>query len=210
MEKKILLCIGRQVGSGAIQIAKLLSEELNIPLYDKEIISYAAEKSGYKSELFDKMDEKKNSSLFASFLGRSSNSQSFGFNSKVKNYMDNEDLFAIQSDAVRSIAEDGSAIFVGRCADYILREDPATISIFITADIEDRVKRVAERLGITESSAQSHISQSEKKRTAYYNYYTFKQWGDSSSYDLCVNSSRLGLEGTAKFIIDYIKSYYKI
>ena len=210
MEQKILLCIGRQVGSGAKQIAKIISEELNIPLYDKEIISYAAKKSGYRTELFDNMDEKKNRSLFASFLGRSSNSQSVGFNSKVKSYMDNEDLFAIQSDAIRAIAEEGSAIFVGRCADYILREDPATISIFITADLEDRVARVAKRLSISHSSASTHVSQSEKKRIAYYNYYTFKQWGDSSSYDLCINSSRLGVEGAAKLIIDYIKCYFKI
>lgn len=195
-DKKLIINVGRQFGSGGKLVALALGKKLGIPVYDQELISKAAEQSGFSKELFAKSDEKRNLFALSSFIvdvGR------FG---SADNYVSDNQLFVIQSNVIRSIADKGSAIFIGRCADYILRDRPC-LDVFISASDEVRIKRVAERMGITPEQAESLMQKKDRTRETYYNYFTFGNWGVASNYDLCVDSSVLGIDGTAYMIIDF-------
>lgn len=203
MEKKIIITIGRQFGSGGKAVAEALGQKLGIPVYDSELITRAAQESGFSKEFFTKSDEKKRlfnlSSIFAgSFIG------------DTENYMSDKGLFKIQSDTILSIAEQGSAIIVGRCSDYILRDMGCTLDVFLTSPAEVRARRVAERTGVTQEKAMEVIAKMDRSREEYYNYYTFGNWGVASTYDLCLDSSLLGIEGTADHIIEFAKKAGKI
>lgn len=202
MEKKIIINIGRQFGGGGLGVAHELGKKLGIPVYDKELIKKAAQDSGFSKEVFEESDEKKRlfslSSIFAN-----------GF-SDTENYMSDRGLFKMQSQTIRAIAEQGSAIIVGRCSDYILRDMDFTLDVFLTSPLEMRAARLAERLGITVEEAERLAEEKDRKRAEYYNYYTFTDWGVASTYDLCIDSSILGIEGTADFIIDFAKKSGKI
>ncbi|MDR0507631.1 MAG: cytidylate kinase-like family protein [Dysgonamonadaceae bacterium] len=201
MKKNIIITIGRQLGSGGKQIGEYLSTALEIPCYDKELILLASRESGLCKEVFEKADEKSRFSLFSGILGH--NTEFIG-NNYSNNYLCNETLFKIQSDIIRKLAEKESCIFVGRCADYILKDNPCLVRIFIYADRQDRISRIMKNLAVTEKEAKNIIEQTDKKRSGYYNCYSDKVWGMSTSYDLCINSSLLGIEDTAKFILDFI------
>ncbi|MDR2058419.1 MAG: cytidylate kinase-like family protein [Dysgonamonadaceae bacterium] len=202
MKKNYVITIGRQLGSGGKQIGELLSQKLGIPCYDKELILLASRESGLGKEFFEKFDEKSSYSFFTNLLAHHS-----GFiNDNAGNYLCNETLFQIQSDVIKKLAEKDSCIFVGRCADYILRNHPSLFSIFIHANLDDRIHRIMIEKKIVEKEAKNLIEQTDKKRAEYYNYYSNKTWGMSISYDLCINSSVLGIEGTSKFIFQYISS----
>lgn len=195
-DKKLIINVGRQFGSGGKLVALALGRKLGIPVYDQELISKAAEQSGFSKELFAKSDEKRNLLALSSFIvdvGR------FG---SADNYVSDNQLFVIQSNVIRSIADKGSAIFIGRCADYILRDRPC-LDVFISASDEVRIKRIAERMGITPEQAESLMQKKDRTRETYYNYFTFGNWGVASNYDLCVDSSVLGIDGTADMIIDF-------
>lgn len=195
-DKKLIINVGRQFGSGGKLVALALGKKLGIPVYDQELISKAAEQSGFSKELFAKSDEKRNLLALSSFIvdvGR------FG---SADNYVSDNQLFVIQSNVIRSIADKGSAIFIGRCADYILRDRPC-LDVFISASDEVRIKRVAERMGVTPEQAESLMQKKDRTRETYYNYFTFGNWGVASNYDLCVDSSVLGIDGTADMIIDF-------
>lgn len=195
-DKKLIINVGRQFGSGGKLVALALGKKLGIPVYDQELISKAAEQSGFSRELFAKSDEKRNLLALSSFIvdvGR------FG---SADNYVSDNQLFVIQSNVIRSIADKGSAIFIGRCADYILRDRPC-LDVFISASDEVRIKRIAERMGITPEQAESLMQKKDRTRETYYNYFTFGNWGVASNYDLCVDSSVLGVDGTADMIIDF-------
>ncbi len=195
-DKKLIINVGRQFGSGGKLVALALGKKLGIPVYDQELISKAAEQSGFSKELFAKSDEKRNLLALSSFIvdvGR------FG---SADNYVSDNQLFVIQSNVIRSIADKGSAIFIGRCADYILRDRPC-LDVFISASDEVRIKRVAERMCITPEQAESLMQKKDRTRETYYNYFTFGNWGVASNYDLCVDSSVLGIDGTADMIIDF-------
>lgn len=197
-DKKLIINVGRQFGSGGKLVALALGKKLGIPVYDQELISKAAEQSGFSKELFAKSDEKRNLLALSSFIvdvGR------FG---SADNYVSDNQLFVIQSNVIRSIADKGSAIFIGRCADYILRDRPC-LDVFISASDEVRIKRVAERMGITPEQAESLMQKKDRTRETYYNYFTFGNWGVASNYDLCVDSSVLGIDGTADMIIDFCR-----
>lgn len=177
-------------------MALALGRKLGIPVYDQELIAKAAEQSGFSKELFANSDEKRNLLALSSFIvdvGR------FG---SADNYMSDNQLFVIQSNVIRSLADKGPAIFIGRCSDYILR-DRKCLDVFVTATDEVRIKRVAERMNITPEQADSLMRKKDRTRETYYNYYTFGNWGVASNYDLCVDSSVLGIEGTADMIIDF-------
>lgn len=195
-DKKLIINVGRQFGSGGKLVALALGKKLGIPVYDQELISKAAEQSGFSKELFAKSDEKRNLLALSSFIvdvGR------FG---SADNYVSDNQLFVIQSNVIRSIADKGSAIFIGRCADYILRDRPC-LDVFISASDEVRIKRIAERMGITPEQAESLMQKKDRTRETYYNYFTFGNWGVASNYDLCVDSSVLGIDGTADMIINF-------
>ena len=187
MEKKILITIGRQFGSGGKAVAEELGRRLGIPVYDDELITEAARKSGIAEEFFHKRDEKRR----ALFIG-------------MKSGMDDEILFGIQSDAIRELASKGSAIFVGRASDYVLR-DMDCVDVFISAPLEARVKRIMERQGLSASEAEDLIERKDRGRAEYYDFFTFSKWGTAANYDLCIDSSILGIEGTAELIIDFAK-----
>ena len=179
-------------------MALALGRKLGIPVYDQELIAKAAEQSGFSKELFANSDEKRNLLALSSFIvdvGR------FG---SADNYMSDNQLFVIQSNVIRSLADKGPAIFIGRCSDYILR-DRKCLDVFVTATDEVRIKRIAERMNITPEQADSHMRKKDRTRETYYNYYTFGNWGVASNYDLCVDSSVLGIEGTADMIIDFCR-----
>lgn len=192
-----IINIGRQFGSGGKLVALKISEILGIPVYDNELISRAADESGFSKELFERSDEKRSIFNISSFFdtGR------FG---GARNYVGDNELFKIQSEVIRNLAAKGSAIFVGRCSNYILR-DLKCLDVFVTAPSEDRVKRVSERLNISLEEARSRISRQDRTRETYYNFFTFGNWGAASDYDLCIDSSILGIDGTAGFIIDFGK-----
>lgn len=197
----IIINIGRQVGSGGHIIAKQLAADFGCTLYDKELLNLAAKESGFSERFFEENDEQRG---FIQTL--------FGMHAPLisdNNFYDNkfsqDGLFQFQSQAITKAADEGSCVFVGRAADYVLRAYPNVVNIFITANMKDRIKLVCQRLGCDEKDAKKLIIDKESERASYYNYYTGKKWGHSSSYDLCINSSYMGLEKTAKFIGDYIR-----
>ena len=197
-DNELIINVGRQFGSGGRLVALALGRKLGIPVYDQELIAKAAEQSGFSKELFANSDEKRNLLALSSFIvdvGR------FG---SADNYMSANQLFVIQSNVIRSLADKGPAIFIGRCSDYILR-DRKCLDVFVTATDEVRIKRIAERMNITPEQADSLMRKKDRTRETYYNYYTFGNWGVASNYDLCVDSSVLGIEGTADMIIDFCR-----
>ena len=196
MEKRILINIGRQFGAGGRGVAALLGERLDIPVYDNELIRKAAEESGFSPAFFKKSDERKRLFRFGSLFGLNRAS------SYAPSAIDGTELFKYQSQAIRDIAQQGSAIFLGRASDYVLR-DMECLDVFICAPMEDRVKRVCERTGMEAAEAEKYIQRKEKNRRDYYNFFTLGNWGVASNYDLCLDSSLVGLEGCADLIIDF-------
>ena len=188
MENRVIINIGRQFGSGGRTVASLIGRKLGIEVYDNELLLKAAENSGVHPEFFRHNDERKR--FFT-----------FGYS---QNAINDEGLFKIQSDAIRSIAENGSAVFVGRAADYVLR-DLRCLDVFVSAPLEWRKALVAERSRLSSEEAEKLIVKKDKTREYWYNFFTFGNWGVASNYDLCVDSSILGLEGTADLIIDFAR-----
>ena len=197
----IIINIGRQLGSGGRVIAKKLAEEFGCTFYDKEILNIAAKESGFSEAFFAQNDEHKGfwKSWFHMHVTHVSDVNFY------KSNLSQESLFQFQSDAIRKAADAGPCVFVGRCADYILRDYPNTVNIFITADLEWRASQVMKRHQCSRDEALKIIHSKESSRASYYNYYTGKRWGAAESYDLCIDSSRLGLDATAEFIANYIR-----
>jgi shikimate kinase len=206
MNETFVINIGRQLGSGGRQIGEKLSAEFGIGFYDKELIQLASKESGLGKEFFEKADEKSSFSFIGGLLGLRTNINNEVY---VNNYLCNETFFKIQSDVIRELAQKDSCVFVGRCADYILRDNPRCINVFITADTEDRIKRVAQTYQLSLDKAQELIVKTDKKRAEYYNYYSNKVWGAAGSYHLCINSSVLGMDQTVTFITQFIKQRLK-
>jgi cytidylate kinase len=190
-----LINIGRSFGSGGGSIGQAIGKKLGIPFYDNELISKVAEENGYSRNLFAGEEKR---SLF---------SMSSFFASSRLSYMDsgyvNDDvMFNIQSEVIRGIAEKGDAVIIGRCADYILREKKC-LNVFIGAPEEYRIQRLMKEENLTEDEAEKLMRKKDRTRETYYNYYTFGAWGHASNYHLCVDSSVLGIDGTADYIIDF-------
>lgn len=197
MEKKIIISIGRQFGGGGLAVAHELGQKLGIPVYDKEIINKAAQDSGFSAEVFMERDERKSLFSFSAIFANRF--------SETENYMSDRGIFKMQSETIIKIAEQGSAVIVGRCSDYILRDRTDVLSVFLTSPAEVRAQRIAERCGISIEQAERLIEEKDSKREEYYNYYTFGDWGKASTYDLCLDSSILGIEGTAEMIIEFAR-----
>ena len=205
--EKYILTIGRQLGSGGRQIGEQLASRLGIAFYDKEIIQITSQESGLGKEFFEQVDEKKSHSIFG---GQFPVLGTWTEEYYSTNYLSNEALFQIQSDVIRKLAEKQSAVFVGRCADYVLKDHPRCLNIFISADIQDRIRRIASLQQIPEKKALDMIEKTDKKRAGYYNYYSNKLWGNAGSYDLCVNSSFWGIDETIKFIHQLVKQKFGV
>ncbi len=197
MNDRLIINVGRQFGSGGKLVAMELGRLLGINVYDNELISKAAQVSGFSSEIFLKNDEKRSIFSFSSLFTPNLTGQ--------ENCLDDGALFKIQSRVIEDIAAGESAVIVGRCADYILRDRSCTLDIFITSPLSERKKRVSERMEISLEKAEDIIIRNDRKRETYYNYFTLGNWGVASNYDLCIDSSILGIEGTAKYIIDFAR-----
>jgi cytidylate kinase len=197
MSKNYVITIGRQLGSGGLIIGEKLAAQLGISFYDKELIQIAAQESGLGKEYFEQADENKGYSIFGGFFGLRGTIAEEPFSTY---YLNNETLFKIQSDVIRKLAEKGSCLFVGRCADYVLADNLRCLNIYVYANMKDRIKRIEELQKITAEKARDYIDKSDKKRAGYYNYFSNKVWGVAGSYHLCVNSSVLGIDGTVNLI----------
>lgn len=197
----LIINVGRQLGSGGCDIAKMLADDFGCKFYDRELLNLAAQESGFSEEIFEQNDEQKGflKSLF--HLHAPHVSDTNFYNSRFSQ----ESLFLFQSEAIRKAADEGRCVFVGRCADYVLRDRDDVVNIFITARLEERIKAVCEREGCDDDSARRIISEKEKQRASYYNYYTGKRWGHAESYDLCVDTSLLGIERTRQLLRQYIE-----
>ncbi len=199
--KQFVITIGRQLGSGGKEVAERLAQELGVKVYDKALLQAAACESGIDASLFEQADENESTSLFGNF---------FSIHGSISEYLssgsciDNDRLFEIQSEAIRNIAQGESCIIVGRCAEYVLRDHPSRLSIFVTADHADRVARIMRGEGLERNAAIEFIEKNDKKRRSYHDYYATTHWGEAASYDLCVNLSCLGVDGTVEFLKQYI------
>lgn len=202
MEDTIIINIGRQLGSGGRQIGERIARRLHIGFYDRELLALAAEQSGLCPELFERADEKESKGHLATLLGYL-RAPFAGDDGGMTDVLSNDALFKIQSDAIRRAAAAGSCVFVGRCADYILRDVPRCVNVFVTASEADRIARVRARHGWTEAQARQEMARVDARRAAYYDYYSDRTWGAASSYHLCVDSSALGIEGSADFILEF-------
>ena len=199
MEKtNTIITIGREFGSAGREIGYKVAKDFGIKLYDKEMLGRAAKESGICEELFEAHDEKPTNSFLYSLV---MDTYSLGYSGG--NYTDmpiNHKVFLAQFDAIKKIADKGPCILVGRCADYALEEYDNVLSVFIHAKMEARIRRIARIYDLTDAKAKDLIQKTDKKRSSYYNYYTNKRWSDAESYDICLDSSVLGIEGTAEAI----------
>ena len=201
MADKLIVTIGRQTGSGGRKIGQMLAERLGVKCYDKELLDRAAKESGLCRELFENNDEKPTNSFLYSLV---MDTYSLGYSSSP--YVDmpiNQKIFLAQFDTIRNLAASESCVIVGRCADYALAGMPGVVSVFVSADDEDKIKRLMETHNVTADKAREIMLKTDKRRSSYYNYYSNKRWGDSKSYDLCINSSKCTLEGAVDVILAY-------
>lgn len=204
-----VITIGRELGSGGKHIGEIMAQQLGIPVYDRRLITMAAQESGLAPEVIAKADEKSGKGYMSQLI-RALSSPYSTFMNIYNNSISNENLFKLQADVIRQKAETENCIIVGRCSDYVLRDHPRHINIFVRADYADRLKFVQERYDITREQAKELIERTDSIRSDYHNLYSETNWGDSRSYDICVNSSLLGLDGTAEVLLTFVKKVLKI
>lgn len=202
MKTSLVITIGRQYGAGGRLIGEMLAKELEIPYYDKAILTEAAKHSGICEELFEKNDEKPSRSLLFSMVTGAHMLSDVG-----GAYMDmplNHKIFLAQFDAIRRIADEGPCVIVGRCADYVLRDRQNVINVFLTADMQTRAARAIER-GVAPDRAADTVKRHDRQRASYYNYYAASNWGDVNNYDLCIDTGKLGVAGSTELLLNYIR-----
>ena len=208
MKTNTIITIGREFGSAGREIGYKVAEAFGIKLYDKEMLARAAKESGICEEIFESHDEKPTNSFLYSLV---MDTYSMGYSGNTYTDMPiNHKVFLAQFDAIKKIANEGPCILVGRCADYALESYSNVVSVFIHADMDARIRRIARIYDVTDAKAKDMIIKTDKKRASYYNYYTNKKWSNADSYELCLNSSELGIEGTAKIIEEYVTLKEKI
>ena len=206
MAKNVVITIARQYGSGGREIGEKVAKELGIPIYDKEIITDAAAKGELNTEVIKKADESAaNSLLYTLAMGSNiaGTTMHFGYKMPI-----NDKLFILQSELIKEYAAKGSCVIIGRCADYVLKERNDTVKLFIYGDVEHRKARVAERHPeIKPSQAIDLINKTDKRRASYYNFYTGNKWGKYDNYDMAINSSSLGIDGSVAIIVAAAKKF---
>ena len=204
--KHIIICVGRQLGSGGHDIARMLALDFNAKYYDQELLNLAAKESGFSEKFFEANDEQRG--IFRSLFHL--HASHLSDNNLYQNNFSQESLFKFQSDAIEKAANEGSCVFVGRCADYVLRNRDNVVNIFISASKRFRIEQIMAKQKLDFSAARKFMQQREGKRAAYYNYYTGKKWGAAESYDLCIDASILGLQATEKLIADFIRKRFEL
>lgn len=201
--EKYIITIGRQFGSGGRSIGEKLAAKLGISFYDKELISIAAKESGMDPEVFKDVDEKAaNSLLYSLSMGMYSFGSGF---SAMGDLPVNDKLYLLQHKIIKEIAEKESCVIVGRCADYVLRNNPNCVNIFIYANMQFRKEQSVKKHGIEEARAEHIINKTDKNRANYYSFYSGQKWGMAENYDLCIDSSKLSEEKIVDLIAQYIK-----
>ena len=200
-----VITIGRQYGSGGREIGRLVADALGIKYYDKELLMESSKASGVKPEVFEAADERTPSffsNIWSFNLGFNAGSYLLG-----SSPISDEKIYAAQSNVMKTLARDSSCLIVGRSADYVLRNHPGLISVFIHSSIEDRILRIMNRRGIDSAEKAREIAEKKDKlRASYYNFYTDKVWGDAAGYDLSIDSSKLPADAVADFIVSYVKA----
>ena len=203
MSSKRFVTITRQYGSGGHDIGKALAKALGIGFYDKELISLAARESGIAPEVFEKADERPANSLLYS-LSVGLYNYGNGLSSPMDDLPVNDKLYILQHKIIKEKAESESFVIVGRCADYILKDYPGVVKIFIYADIESRIRRAISRHDIEPARAKQAIIKTDKNRANYYSFYSGQKWGQVENYDLCINTTKLSVDQAVKLITDYM------
>ena len=197
-----IITISREFGSGGREIGKKLAEDLGIDFYDKELLEIASKESGITQELFVKHDETyTNSFLYSLVMGNYPVTPDGRINPEMPL---NQKIFLAQFDTIRSLADKGPCVIVGRCADYVLRNHEHVINFFITGNMAHKRRRILERYDIEKNKVEDFIRKTDKRRANYYNYYTDMKWGEAKNYDLCVNSSKTGIDGAVELMKAYI------
>ena len=202
-----IITIGREYGSGGNEIGELLAKKLGISFYNKELIAVAASQSGISEDLFYQNDESQPGSFIYSLV--MGTYPIIDGNTIYSDLPMNHKIFLAQFDAIKSIAKKGPCVIVGRCADYVLQDYPKLIKVFITADLDFRAKRAIERDNIPPKKAEDYVKKLDKKRASHYRYYTEKKWGSANNYDICINSNKLGIDGTVNLLLNYIENKQK-
>lgn len=192
----MVITVGRQYGSGGREIGTMLAEKLGIAYYDDMLLKEAAKESGLCEDLFHSFDERPKSFLYSVAM----DPYSFSMNHVMPKGSIEQQVYLATYDTIKKLADKGPCVLIGRCADYALKDRDDVINLFITAPLENRIERVARRNGITRDEAKERIKRTDKARASYYNYYSSKDWGDAKSYDLCIDSSLLGIESTVELL----------
>ena len=200
--KKFVITIGRQIGSGGKEIAERLARRLGVNVYDKKLIDVAARESGIDPAFFASADERESQHFLGGMFSIHGSMSDYITGSS---YMQGDKLFEIQSEAIRNLAERESCVIVGRCAEYVLRDHPRMISIFITADSEERIKYIMKHDNVGRDKAMEIMEKGDKRRRQYHDFYATTRWGEARCYDLCINASHMGIEGTTEFLCNYIR-----
>ncbi len=198
MKNNTIITISREYGSGGRIIGQKVSEKLGIPFYDNELINLAAERSGINEEYFKEVDTMPKSSIILTLSVLSPSTEVYGMPL-------NEKIFLAQSKVIREIAEEGPCVIVGRCADYVLENNPNVVNVFIHSPMPNRVKRVKEVYGDkVHDNIESYIKKIDRRRASYYSFFTDKSWGKANNYSLVLNSDQIGIDNCVDIIIDYI------
>lgn len=203
-----VITIGRQFGSGGREIGERVAKHYGIPWYDKDLLSRAAKESGFCEEMIQNHDERPTNSFLYNLV---MDTYSFGYNSS--SFVDmpiSHKVFLAQFDTIKKIASEGPCVIVGRCADYALADFKKATHLFIYGNMDTKIKRICGKYDLPEAKAKEMIMKKDKQRQSYYNYYSSKKWNQADSYDLCINSSILGIEGTAELITQYIEDFEKL
>ncbi len=199
---KHIITISRQYGSGGRFIGKLLAEKLGIPLYDNELITLAAQKSGYSESIFENVEKTSTHSLLYSL-------SMFGTTAGVYGLPLADKVFIIQSEIIKKVAAEGPCVIVGRCADYVLKDEPNIVDVFIHSDMESRIKRAITYYNLPEEKAKEAIIKTDKRRSSYYNYYTGLRWGDANNYEISLYSDKIGIDSCVDILYKFVTSIEK-
>lgn len=200
-----VITIGRQFGSGGHEIGAKVAEHFGIPFLDKELVAKAAKESGFCEEIILNHDERPTNSFLYNLV---MDTYSFGYN--AAHFVDmpiSHKVFLAQFDAIKKLASEGPCVIVGRCADYALSERKNCLNIFIYGNEEDKIKLICRQFNVEPTKARDMCIKTDKQRQSYYNYYASKKWGRADSYDLCINSSVLGINGSVSLIIKGIEEF---
>lgn len=203
MTDGIIVTVSREAYCGGDELAKMLADKAGFKFYDREIISLASQKSGIHEEHFESVEKKPtNSILYSVVMGMYS---SRGAYVKLDDVLTDDKIYKVQADIIRDMAAQGNCVFVGRCSDYILRNNEKCFNIFLRGDLNDRVKRAMDEQNTSEAEAKKIVSRADKKRRSYYNYYTNREWGNINNYDIALNLSKISEKDAVDVILNYLE-----